>query len=186
MWQWSDETIAIYYDISRLNADVPFYSIFRQSAMGFVTISEEARFEGHYLCEIHTESQQTGQQSVISLPTLPVPASAEQGLAECEGDVATRDFLDCGTAAGDVCGDYMTDPATARFTCDDRGCVPFTLVCDFRQHCEDGSGEYCDFRACSNSEFSCDDAKQVRNSHRLCVLPFPFLLPAHRQSDFVS
>ena len=181
MWQWSDETIALYYDIVRLDADVPFYSVFHQSSMGFITITEEAWFYGHYLCEIHTESQQTGQQSVISLPTLPVPASAEQGLAECEGNVATRDFLDCGTAADD-CGDYMSDPATARFTCDDGGCVPFTLVCDFHQHCEDGSDEYCQFQVCSNSEFSCDDSNQVRNLLSVSLLLLVFFF----QSDCIS
>ena len=179
MWQWSDGTTALYYNIFNRNVPAPAFASFRRSKSDFNIIMNDEPFETDVLCEIPVKSDQQ-KNSVISLPIPEVLASAIAGMSECSDQAAVWTFLGCDVTnmdsaavtdfrSGDVCGSDKPPPAGVRFSCDDGSCVPYTLVCDFRHDCMDESDEnFCDFPPCSMGQIACDDGKQARDL-LLCV-----------------
>ena len=92
---------------------------------------------------------------------------------ECQDQSAAWQFLGCGIRSGGrnsrgttPCPHDRRDLDSLWFQCrDNSGCVPYTLVCDHRQDCADGSDEdFCVFQSCDETQMTCDDRKQVSAS----------------------
>ena len=174
MWQWSDNTTALSYHITKPpEVLAPYCAAFHKSVRQFTVIKCDALFKADYLCKIPTKSDQQSQsqqQSGIELPVPAKPASTIPGMRECRNQEATKVFLGCDARSGihDFPG-TTTCPHARRgldipwFQCrDNKGCVSYTLVCDHRQDCADGSDEdFCVFQPCDWSQFSCHNEKQV-------------------------
>ncbi|KAL8618516.1 hypothetical protein ACOMHN_000661 [Nucella lapillus] len=90
-----------------------------------------------------------------------------EGLWLCRHGQRTHTFLACDLAAN--CSNLNTEacigffsPHMPVFTCRNQvGSVPYTLVCDFRRDCCDGSDEdFCVFPLCDTTKYTCADGKQ--------------------------
>ena len=171
MWQWSDNTTALYYNISwSSRVSAPYCAAFDTSERQLKVIKCDTFLKAEYLCEVptHTVQQSQPQQQ---LPVPAKPASTIAGMIECPNQEATRHFLGCDTSSGGrnspdtpPCPQDRRDLDSLWFQCrDNSGCVPYTLVCDHRQDCADGSDEdFCVFQPCDWSQFACHNKKQVR------------------------
>ena len=177
MWQWLDGTVALYYNITPSpQVAEPNCAVFDVSVSSVVRVVCDV-LRVLVLCDFTAgkadQHSQSEQQSEISLPVPEVLASSTPGMVECHDATATWNFLSCYSRSrgsspvrdfksGNVCSEDLSDLADARFSCDDGGCVPFTLVCDFRHDCEDGSDEvFCAFPPCSSRQIACKNSKQV-------------------------
>ena len=169
LWRWSDNTTALHYNISHCCHEPPPYcTAFYRSVHHLSVINCDGLQEVDFLCEIPMEADRQSQ-SGIALLEPENPASSLPGMAECHGQEATLQFLGCGAMSSvrspdtTVCPHNTWDLDNLWFQCRDHGaCVPYTLVCDHRPDCDDGSDEdFCSFEPCSSTQFECRDGKQV-------------------------
>ena len=177
IWRWSDNTTALSYNISYCCGTLsPYCAAFHQTLDHLTVIQCDRILDAHFLCEMSADTDQqseSGQGSSISLPVPSHPAFAARGMVECQDHSASRQFLGCDTRSGrrdspdtPPCPHDRRDLDSLWFQCrDNSGCVPYTLVCDHRQDCADGSDEdFCHFTPCSRAQFACSDDRQVSSS----------------------
>ena len=185
MWQWSDNTTALFLDVMKSTSiSSPYCAAFYKKSHKFKVIKCDTSKEADYLCEIPKKlDQQSQQQSVIELPAPAKTAFTLPDMRVCWNLETTKDFLGCKARSGiqdspstTTCSLYRQDPDIPWFQCrDNKGCAPYTLVCDHRQDCADGSDEdFCVFRPCDWSHFACHSMKQVSILHTGEVINFTF------------
>ena len=141
-----------------------------------------ARVTSQFLCEFYpirssrTKEGNTANISNSDILLSPSYANKQKmtlrlpALATCPNGHVTHDFLSCDPATDCFAETYVDTCETenggviAPFTCEDGvQTVAFTLVCDHRQDCRDGSDEdRCVFEACEG--FLCDNTQCVRVS----------------------
>ncbi|KAL8611100.1 hypothetical protein ACOMHN_064390 [Nucella lapillus] len=132
-----------------------------------------------------------GQSRGISLNNADFPLQTKQlALTTCSAGHVVLTFLLCGSNQYNTCGqqvqspcsfvnDTATDGSEARdsqgalvpvFTCSgDASTLQYTLVCDFRSDCQDGSDEsFCEHRSCVKA-FTCSN-RQCLSYTKVCDL----------------
>ena len=197
MWQWTDGTIALYYDFDwhlRFSSTycAAYHEDINDNPLLFINalrvIKCDIQLKIDFLCEIPSKSAlhlQSVQWSDILLPELVKPASDIQGMVECNDRCAAWQFLGCDTGSGvrdsegtPPCPHDRRDLDSLWFQCRDNGrgksgCVPYTLVCDHRLDCADGSDEdFCVFQPCTYTQSACKDEKQVCVRDQTLAMPF--------------
>ncbi|KAK7487219.1 hypothetical protein BaRGS_00021571 [Batillaria attramentaria] len=187
-WQWSDGTIAYYLKIAGFS-DPPYCAAFHKDAENAtltVINCDDSKNAPSFVCEMKTEVDQIqGSESSAGARTRNSPqanasgiflqtlsaSQSPRGLTLCPAQHRTHLFLACdsgsacwvdGYGASASCAAPMT-PLPPSFTCRNRiESVPYTLVCDHRSDCSDGSDEdFCQYPSCNPlTQFSCG-GKQV-------------------------
>ena len=172
IWQWSDNSTALYYNISHYNKDLSRYCAAYHKSTDYLSVIEcNILREADLLCEIPIKSRQPSELRPYIIIAVPAkPAFTIPGMIGCQDRSDTRHFLGCDVSSGGrdspdtpPCPHDRRDLDSLWFQCRDNSCcVPYTLVCDHRQDCADGSDEnFCVFQPCDASESLCDDEKQV-------------------------
>ena len=184
MWQWSDNTTALFFDVVKTaTIPSPYCAALHKYSHIFKVIKCDTLKKADYLCEIPKKlDHQSQQQSGIELPVPAKPAVTLPGMRGCWNLETTKDFLVCEARSGiqdspstATCPLYRQDSDTPWFQCRDKGCAPYTLVCDHRQDCADGSDEdFCVFKPSDWSQFACHSMNQVSILHG-GVINFMFL-----------
>ena len=182
LWQWTDGTIALYYDFdwhlqfsptycAAYHEDIDDNPLLSINALRVIKCDSQLKID--FLCEIPSKSDlhlQSVQLSDILLPKPVKPASDIQGIVECNDRCAAWQFLGCDSSSGvrdsegtPPCPHDRRDLDSLWFQCrDNSGCVPYTLVCDHRQDCADGSDEdFCVVQPCTYTQSACRDGRQV-------------------------
>ncbi|XP_076444361.1 uncharacterized protein LOC143282559 [Babylonia areolata] len=174
-WVWSDDTLAVYLPITFVSVKAPYCAVMNASAITLITCDEKVTAD--YLCETDFTPDQDTNDTQISLNT---PPSWNTGdMAACRHGHTTYKFLACDVDTNCsamsheeslACSNKFSPPVPF-FTCRNQlERVPYTLVCDFRSNCCDGSDEdFCDFPQCeSRLHYECSNAKQCINRDRMC------------------
>ena len=176
LWQWADNTVALYYRFDYWPGLFPSYCAAYRVINAYGTARYQlkmidcyAYLKVDFLCEIPFKSDMWSvYYSDISLPAPVRTASDIQRMIECKDHHATWQFLGCDSGRRDTpdtppCPHDRRDLDSLWFQCrDTSGCVPYTLVCDHRQDCADGSDEdFCVFQRCISKDFVCRNEKQV-------------------------
>ena len=197
VWQWTDTTTALYYNISKpALVSPPYCAAFDRHENHLHIIRCDRHPEADYLCEIPSATDQQSQSDIV-LPVPVTPAITIPGMMECQDQSAAWQFLGCGVSSfgrasrgTTPCPHDRRDQDSLWFQCrDNGGCVPYTLVCDHRQDCADGSDEdFCVFQPCDETQMACDDKKQVSASLTRSLsspLFYKHSPPAHLYSFFI-
>ena len=152
-----------------------------------MVIDCHARLRADFLCEINFKPDlhsQPAHRPHISLPVPVKTASDISGMIECNDHHTTWQLIGCDFRSGaksspgsTACPQLSLDLDSApsrQFPCrDNSGCVPYILVCDHRQDCDDGSDEdFCVYQPCTSTQSVCRDEKQVCLPTRTCVASY--------------
>ena len=140
-----------------------------------------------YVCEVEKPSTQHSINRRPHLARPPVHAWVNMSVVTCPARHVTRQFLACDVKANcwsqDTSGyndeDRKSWAVPSRHSCQapltslppsflctvGRQRVPYTLLCDHRHDCVDGSDEdFCHFPPCARDHQSCGSSKQVRTT----------------------
>ena len=174
MWFWADRTVAYWLTrIATSSYDWITRKRYRQMTyccyaidlydFGFFHgIPCELKSLTTYMCEFPAEKSTSTTSAVV----LPTPTSAAPGTIRCPRGHVTHDFLSCDVDS--QCGAKMPlmscqIPGLStvdQFACDNgQEWIHYSLVCNFRQDCQDGSDESfcrhdnaCHGRRCRSSQ----------------------------------
>ncbi|KAL8597265.1 hypothetical protein ACOMHN_051576 [Nucella lapillus] len=167
-WLWSDKTLAVFSPIVFQEVDAPYCAALKDREVTMVTC--DRTMDAAFLCETDFTPDHAANDTLIALT--PQSAWRTDHVATCRHNHTAHTFLacdvstNCSALSPDVvlaCSHEFSPPVPF-FTCRNQlEHVPYTLVCDFRSDCCDGSDEdFCHFPACdSKTEYECADGKQV-------------------------
>lgn len=176
-WQWIDGTIAYSIATSGIATMPACGQFYMTSMMQGVKLKEcYVRRPAHVLCEMEAESgsQLRPEKDKPQITFLEASAWANDSKVMCPEGHVTHNFLSCDLPSS--CWQQTSSslceaplgilPPT--FTCDngfDR--VPYTLVCDHRTDCPDGSDEdFCQFASCySSGKYDCGNQQVISLVH---------------------
>ena len=188
MWQWVDNSIAYY---TRHLAEGVMHPACGAFPEGNVTLAELGECNrattAHYLCELpppshgHPTEEQTTTSNHLQLSRPANQTFPSIFHATCPKGHVTHNFLACDVTSACWAENYASSSdtweAAGRDSCDapltslppsyacggGRERVPYSLVCDHRDDCPDGSDEqFCVFPQCSgSSQLQCNN-QQVR------------------------
>ena len=168
-WQWADNSIAYYTIFNAESLVFPACAAFPAGDVNYMKLGEcSVASEAHYLCEldkIQPRTQQLyAQERAIKLATVSPEISITFSTVRCPAGHITHSFLACDVQSScwatqydsadgfwtvpsfTACPAPLTSlpPSSACASGHER--VPYTLVCDFRADCFDGSDEsFCEF-----------------------------------------
>ncbi|XP_025079765.1 uncharacterized protein LOC112555548 [Pomacea canaliculata] len=187
-WMWCDETIAHVLELKNLGLRMPndncvvttSYSMRSVLLRGHLTVTscEQTLPVSYHLCEIQgTPSMYPALQAPDVHVTQPTSRLSKPGYILCPANHFTHVFLACDVTSNcwsktDGATYYCSPPLTSLpplFECADiQQSVPYTLVCDHRADCLDGSDEnICVFPRCDlDSPFRCSDRRCVQAIER--------------------
>ncbi|KAL8582328.1 hypothetical protein ACOMHN_037085 [Nucella lapillus] len=174
-WFWSDNTLAVYLPFKLANVESPYCAIFDDKILD--TISCNSIVNAAVLCETTSTSDHAVNDTDVTVVTS--STWMMDNMTTCRHGHTTHTFLACDISTN--CSAMSQDevlpcsngfsPPVPFFTCRNQmGRVPYTLVCDFRSDCCDGSDEdFCQLPTCgSRREFECSDGKQCVHRDRVC------------------
>ncbi|XP_025079777.1 uncharacterized protein LOC112555558 [Pomacea canaliculata] len=187
-WMWCDETIAHVLQFTNLGFRMPnencvvtaSYPIRHDKLRGhlMVTACEQALPVSYHLCEIRgTPSMHPAVEAADVHVTQPTSRLSKPGYILCPANHFTHVFLVCDVTSNcwnktDGATYSCSAPLTSLpplFECADiQQSVPYTLVCDHRVDCLDGSDEnFCVFPRCDlDSPFQCSGRRCVQAIER--------------------
>ncbi|KAK7503736.1 hypothetical protein BaRGS_00004859, partial [Batillaria attramentaria] len=186
VWHWTDQTMAFYANMYAQHLAKPSCALvpaIHQDRLQPVACAAST-YVNYLLCE----SDKPVNSTTTIMPTLsPGTRSTSQFLSEkgaqltwCPGGHMTLDFLSCDPEAQCNFLQYATScPLTSggevpMFECDSISqTFHYTLVCDHRRHCADGSDEnFCVFDECPEQQcrnYQCVSSNQWCDGTRHCV-----------------
>ena len=169
MWQWADNSIAYYTMYNAENLVIPACAAFPTGDVRYLKLGEcDEAADAHYLCELDKiqprTQQRYAQERAIKLATVSPEISITFSTVRCPAGHVTHSFLACDVQSScwateyDSADRFWTVPSftacpapltslPSSYACaSGRERVPYTLVCDFRADCFDGSDEsFCEF-----------------------------------------
>ncbi|KAL8597276.1 hypothetical protein ACOMHN_051587 [Nucella lapillus] len=170
-WLWSDNTLAVYLPLTFSQVAAPYCGALRGS--NFTLVSCKQNLQAAFLCEMSKAGGEAGRGTGGTAVSMPSPSSwGLDNMTSCRHNHTAHTFLacdvttNCSVASQEEIPKCINafSPPVPFFTCRNQmGRVPYSLVCDFRSDCCDGSDEdFCHFPACdSKTEYECADGKQV-------------------------
>ncbi|KAK7503737.1 hypothetical protein BaRGS_00004860, partial [Batillaria attramentaria] len=186
VWQWTDQTMAFYVNMYGQQLAKPSCALvpaIHQDRLQPVACAA-SKFVNYLLCE----SDKPVNSTTTIMPTLsPGTRSTSQFLFEkgaqltwCPGGHMTLDFLSCDPEAQcNFLQSATSCPLTSggevpMFECDSVSqTFHYTLICDHRRHCADGSDEnFCVFDECPEQQcrnYQCVSSNQWCDGTRHCV-----------------
>ncbi|XP_070198384.1 G-protein coupled receptor GRL101-like [Littorina saxatilis] len=177
-WLWSDQTLAVRFDITVGYFFPPLCAALRKANDSLKTVSCGKPRNAGFLCLI-TPKSSTSKGNNLDKPGITLPkhsAWTMKGMANCSDWHITHKFLACDVPSNcsadnpqkvQACADNFT-PSMPYFTCRNGvELIPYTLVCDHRSDCCDKSDEdFCVYPDCTQSV--CADRKQCIPQKQLC------------------
>lgn len=175
-WMWSDETIALYLDLTFTGAKSPHCAAFtRTETKKLSIITCDERVAASYICETHFQTEADAATNSTSELVFPTPSDwTMESMAKCPLKHMTRNFLACDLKSSCFATDQQKSetctaevpPAGPYFTCRNQiERVPYSLVCDYRADCCDHSDEdFCQFPVCGGQLYLCANKQVKRNS----------------------
>ncbi|KAL8562040.1 hypothetical protein ACOMHN_031811 [Nucella lapillus] len=173
LWQWSDKTIAYFMSIHYPSKAVypPYCAVFEVGRHYLTVSSCNSPMPANYLCEMEFQEKEFSQHLEIVLPTPSRRASTLSQMTECPNNDTTYTFLQCnwgshcyGDGENEInqCLREYPQVGETMFTCTSQTQqVHYTLVCNHRPDCTDGSDEdFCVQPPCRADDFSCWKTKQ--------------------------
>ena len=185
-WQWADGSIAFY--MRAIGTTGPHCAVSKARYAKKLDLDEACNvpLDADYLCEFQSlaktgNPKTSSSDTQISLPSLPLVRLAVPHV-KCPDGHVTQAFLACDEQSacwlrgyGYVESEVWGVPSTAScpapmtslpamFTCSSGGQrVSYSMVCDHRQQCGDGSDEsFCVFPPCSDTTpLQCGTSTQV-------------------------
>ncbi|XP_070196645.1 G-protein coupled receptor GRL101-like [Littorina saxatilis] len=173
LWQWSDTTIALYVNVSLRSIAIPMCTYFRveEGPHNLATVSCVVPMDARFVCE-RLKSSTVETPGGVTLPLLETNATWSKNitLMPCPSGHVVRDFLSCDLQS--QCRDERdrklceTEGDVALFQCEHSSqSVHYTLVCDFRLDCPDGSDEnFCVHPQCAQDV--CRTGQCLARDHR--------------------
>lgn len=160
--QWSDRTMAYYVRTDSQEISVPsclYLPGGYKEKLSFMSCNEQT--SAYFLCEREKDINKQ-KQSVELSSNLTDVFQTRLTLVECPDHHMTQDYLICDMESRcgleefhASCPVHNTDLWISMFFCDDTTqTIPYSLVCDHRGDCSDGSDErFCEFADCTG--FQC-------------------------------
>ncbi|KAK7507209.1 hypothetical protein BaRGS_00001144 [Batillaria attramentaria] len=176
MWTWADKTVGYYVSLNGSRTGRMCTMIEPKTSLMLVTVDCEDTVPADYLCEWRQSNVTNDSSWYEEIPVIEVPDDRLRdrvNFAECPLGHLTHDFLtcdsesDCGvTREMRVCSLRDGKPII-QYGCERGGRVSFTLLCDFRPDCPDGSDEeFCVPRECTDGEWKCRNKQCIREKDR--------------------
>ncbi|KAL8617016.1 hypothetical protein ACOMHN_014187 [Nucella lapillus] len=171
MWQWSDKTLGLYIHLDVQRNSVPACTKYVPSAHRMQTASCVKARDSRYVCEAWKSSVDLSPDSLV-MPALDsnYTWSKNVSVVSCPSGHVVRDFLLCDLQSH-CQEDRYASPCVVKgpiplFQCDHSSqSIHYTLVCDFRLDCSDGSDEsWCSPGQCA--EDSCRSGQCISNDDR--------------------
>ena len=169
IWQWADNSIAYYTVHNAENVMFPACAALPAGDVSYMELGEcNQALNIHYLCELDKirprTQQRYAQERAIKLVSISSERSWTFSTVRCPAGHITHSFLACDVQSScwateyDSVDRFWTVPSFTAcpapltslppsYACaSGRERVPYTLVCDFRADCFDGSDEsFCEF-----------------------------------------
>ena len=195
IWQWADNSIAYYTVHYAENVMFPACAALPAGDVSYMELGEcNQALNVHYLCELDKIRPRTQQRYTQELAMKLVRISPERSCASssvgCPAGHVTHSFLACDVQSScwateyDSADRFWTVPSFAAcpahltslppsYACaSGRERVPYTLVCDFRPDCSDGSDEsFCEVPSCGLGRDGDGGVKHMQCSNgQVCLL----------------
>ncbi|PVD29176.1 hypothetical protein C0Q70_11773 [Pomacea canaliculata] len=174
--QWIDGTMAHYIQVEEPDLYFDTSACFIMQ-FGYNVILSYVKCNKNYTVKLVCESpKNNASQKSQTFPTLPVvneietPDSIQNAsFVKCLNKQISVDFLSCAKESNCDVDNYISfceipgKQQLPMFNCDNTQTIPYTLVCDYRSDCVDGSDErFCKFSVCE--EFACNNQQCVHHS----------------------
>ncbi|KAL8610881.1 hypothetical protein ACOMHN_056736 [Nucella lapillus] len=194
-----DNTVAYYLNITTSFSGYPPYcAAFRQGERHLTYISCSRHLKASYLCEVkkpeQTSSLHRGTISPFPFPSASVLDHAH--MSPCGKKGSTYSFLQCDRLTQcygatleemQVCLERRQDVNETSFTCANGQVVHYSLVCDHRLDCDDGSDEdFCRFLPCLDGQFLCVASRECLPPEAVCDGEYHCVDKSDEKSCWVS
>ena len=136
-WLWSDETLAVYLNMTFTGARAPYCAAFRGGTAALTVVTCDEKGKAAYLCAL--DFQPTAEAANTTGIFFPAPAHwTRESMATCPLNHTTHNFLACDAKSNCFAADQtssrkcadLVPSAGPYFTCRNQvERVPYSLVC---------------------------------------------------------